>query len=89
MKEIGELAKKYESLSTKITETFYGSPKALKLKQINEAIQQQESEYIAIHGSHDSTVRPLVGELNFPTTPLRELVNIILKLFFNSHKKLC
>ena len=57
MKKIGELANKYESLLTKAeklyltnisfsTSNFYGLPKVHKSKQINEAIQQQNNEYI-------------------------------------------
>ena len=92
MKKIGELANKYESLLTKAeklyltnisfsTSNFYGLPKVHKSKQINEAIQQQNNEYIEIHEPDDLTVRPIVGGPNCPTRPLSQLINIILKLF--------
>ena len=87
MKKIGELANKYESLFTKAkklyltnisfsTSNFYGLPKVHKSKQINEAIQQQNNEYIEIHEPDDLTVRPIVGGPNCPTRPLSQLIDI-------------
>ena len=91
-KKIGELANKYESLLTKVeklyltnisfsTSIFNGLPKVHKSKQINEAIQQQNNEYIEIHEPNNLTVRPIVGGPNCPTRPLSQLINIILKPF--------
>ena len=85
MKKIVELANKYESLLAKAeklyltnisfsTSNFYGLPKVHKSKQINEAIQQQNNEYIEIHEPDDLTVRPTVGGPNWPTRPLSQLV---------------
>ena len=85
MKQIGELVNKYESLLIKTerlyltnisfsTSNFYGLPKVHKSKQINEAIQQQNNEYIEIHEPDDLTVRPIVGGPNWPTRPLSQLV---------------
>ena len=92
MKNIDELANKHESLLTKAeklyltnisfsTSNFYGLPKVHKSKQTNEAIQQQNNEYIEIHEPDDLTVRPIVGGPNCPTRPLSQLIDIILKPF--------
>ena len=59
MKKIAELGNKFESLLTKVeklylanisfsTSNFYGLPKIHKSKQINEAIQQQNNEYMSL-----------------------------------------
>ena len=77
MKKIGELANKYESLLTKAEKlyltnisftanNFFGLPNVHKSKQINEAIHQQNNEYIEIHEPDDLTVRPIVGGPNCP-----------------------
>ena len=92
MKKIGELANIYKSLLTKAeklyltniyfsTSNFYGLGKVHKSKQINEATEQQNNEYIEIHEPDDLTVRPIVGGPNCPTRPFSQLINIILKLF--------
>ena len=92
IKKTSELTNKYESLLTKAeklyltniflsTSNFYGLPKVHKSKQINEAIQQQNNEYIEIHEPDDLTVRPIVGGPNCPTRPLSKLIDIILKPF--------
>ena len=92
MKKIGELTSKYESLLKKAEKlyltnisfslsNFYELPKVHKSKQINEAIQQQNNEYIEIHEPDDLTVRPIVGGPNCPTRPLSQLIDIILKPF--------
>ena len=89
LKKIGELTSKYESILTKAkklyltnisfsTSNFYGLPKVHKSKQINEAIQQQNNEYIEIYEPDSFTVRPIVGEPNCPTRPLSQLIDIIL-----------
>ena len=99
MKKIGELPNKYESLLTKaekfyltsisfLTSNFSRLPKIHKSKQINEAIQQQNTEYSEIQ-PEDLTVRPIVGGPNCPTRTLSHLIDIVLKPFSNSHKKLC
>ena len=89
IKKTSELTKKYESLLTKAeklyltniflsTSNFYGLPKVHKSKQINEAIQQQNNEYIEIYEPDSFTVRPIVGGPNCPTRPLSQLIDIIL-----------
>ena len=81
MKKIGELANKYESLLTEAeklyltnisfsTSNFDGLPKIHQSKQINEAIQHHNNEYIEINEPVDLTVRPIVGGPNCPTRPL-------------------
>ena len=91
-KKIGELANKYESLLKKAeklyltnisfsTSNFYGLRKAHKSKQINKVIQQQNTEYVEIHEPDDLTGRPIVGGPNCPTMSLKQLIDIILKLF--------
>ena len=87
-KKIGEL----ESLLTKaekfdlanisfLTSNFYGLPKVHKSKQITEAIQQRNNEYIEIHEPDDLTVRQIVGGPNCPARLLSHLIDIILKAF--------
>ena len=77
MKKTGELTNNYESVLAKAdklyltnisfsTRKFYGLPKIHKSKQINEAIQQQNNQYIEIHEPDDLTVRPIVGGPNCP-----------------------
>ena len=79
------MVNKYELLLTKVvklyltnisisTSNFYRQPKVHKSKQINEAIQQQNNEYIEIHKPDDLTVKPIVGG---PACPTR----VILKPF--------
>ena len=86
MKQIGEPVNKYESLLIKTerlyltnisfsTSNFYGLPKVHKSKQINEAIQQQNNEYIEIHEPDDLTVRPIVGGPNRSKRPLSQLIS--------------
>ena len=99
MKQIGELGNKYESLLIKTerlyltnisfsTRNFYGLPKVHKSKQINEAIQQQNNEYKAIHEPDDLTGRPIVGGPNCPQRPLSQLIDIILKRFLLHIKRM-
>ena len=63
------------------TSNFYGLPKVHKSKQINEAIHQQNNEYVEIYEPDDLTVRPIVDGPNCPTRPLSQLIDIILKPF--------
>ena len=92
MKKIGELANKYKSLSTKAEKlyltnisfsrsNFFGLPNAHKSKKINEAIEQQNKEYIEIHEPDYLTMRPIAGGPDCPTRPLSQLIDIILKPF--------
>ena len=92
MKKIGELANKYESLLTKAEKlyltkisfsrsNFFGLPKAHKSKEIDEAIQQQNKEYVEIHEPDDLNMRTIVGGPNCPTRPFTQLIDIILKPF--------
>ena len=55
----------------------------VKSKQIFEAIQQQNNEYAEILEPEDLTVRP-----NYPSRPLNQIIDLILKPFFNSHERL-
>ena len=86
------MSKKHDNILTKqekncltkssfSTRNFYGLPKVHKSKQISEAIQNQNDEYIEIFEPSDLTVRPIVGGPNCPTRPLSELIDIILKPF--------
>ena len=88
------MANKYEPLLTKAeklhlfqrnicfsTSNFYRLPKVHKSKQINDAIQPQNNEYIEIHEPDDLTVRPIVGGPNCPTRPFSQLIDITLKAF--------
>ena len=63
------------------TSNIFGLLKVHKSKQINEAIQRQNNEYIEIHEPDDLTVRPVVVGPNCPARPLSQLINIILKPF--------
>ena len=86
IKKIGKFANKYQLLLTKAeklylkntffpTSNFYGLPKLRKSKQISEAIQQQNNEYIEIHEPNNLTVRRRVGRPNCPRRPLSQLIN--------------
>ena len=55
----------------------------VKSKQIFEAIQQQNNEYAEILEPEDLTVRP-----NCPSRFLNQIIDLILKPFFNSHERL-
>ena len=90
IKKTSELTNKYESLLTKAeklyltniflsTSNFYGLPKVHKSKQINEAIQQQNNEYIEIHE------RTKLSHKAFKATYYR----YNFETFFNSYKKIC
>ena len=64
-----------------LSSNFYGLPKVHKYKQINEAIQKQNNEYIEIHEPDDLTAKPIVCGPNCPTRPLSQLIDMILKPF--------
>ena len=64
-----------------MTSYFYGLSKIHKSKQGNEAIQQQNNEYIKIHEPDDLTVRPIAGGPNCLIRPLSQLIDMILKPF--------
>ena len=59
----------------------YRKAKAHKSKQIGEAIQQQNNEYIEIHVLDDLTMRPIIVRPNFPTRPLSQPTFVVLKPF--------
>ena len=93
MKKTGELANKYESLLTKAEQlyltnisfsisNFYGLPKVHKSKQINEAIQQENNEYIKLQKPVDLTLRPIVGRSNCLTRLFSQPIDNF-KTFFN------
>lgn len=90
MKKVCELTEKFDSQLVKkemlfltifsfLMGNFYGLPKVHKIKQIKEAILQQNKEYIELYEPNDLTVRPIVGGPNCPAKPLSELINKILK----------
>lgn len=90
MKKVCELTEKFDSQLVKkemlfltifsfLMGNFYGLSKVYKIKQIKEAILQQNKEYIELYEPNDLTVRPIVGGPNCPAKPLSELIDKILK----------
>lgn len=90
MKKVCELTEKFDSQLVKkemlfltifsfLMGNFYGLSKVHKIKQIKEAILQQNKEYIELYEPNDLTVRPIVGGPNCPAKPLSELIDKILK----------
>lgn len=61
------------------TSNFYGLPKIHKSKYIQNAIKEQQSEYIQIERPKDLPFRPIVAGPNCPTSRLSNLLDIILK----------
>ena len=89
---IEKLVKKYENTLTKQesayltnyvfkTSNFYGIPKVHKSKIINDAIEQQKSEYIETLEPNDLSLRPIVAGPICPTRNLSNLIDILLKPF--------
>ena len=63
------------------TSNFYGLPKTHKSKLIQNAIKEQQKEYVHIIEPSDLKLRPIVGGPICPTRPLRNLIDIPLKPF--------
>ena len=85
------LSKEEQDFLTKFsfsTSKFYDLPKVHKSKIVQEAIQVQNSEYIKIYEPSDLTLRPIFAGQNCPTRRLSNLVDILLKPFFNPYQKL-
>jgi hypothetical protein len=61
------------------TSNFYGLPKIHKSKEINDAVQKQNSDYIKLPPPDDLTMRPIVAGPSSPTHRLSNFVDIILK----------
>ena len=91
MKGIAKIIEKYKDNLTKKekeyltsfsynTSNFYGLPKIRKSNLIQNAIKEQEKEYVHI-GSSDLKLRSIVACSVCPTRPLSNLINILLKPF--------
>lgn len=61
------------------TSYFYGLPKIHKCDEINDAIKNQNSEYIHILKPNTLTFRPIIGGPNSATQRLSHLLDLILK----------
>ena len=60
---------------------FYGTPKIRKSKLIQNAINEQQKEYVHFIEQSDLKLRPIVAGPICPTKPLSNLINILLKPF--------
>ena len=101
MKEIAKIIKKYKDNFTKKekeyltslsynTSNFYGLLKTHKSKLIQNAIKEQQKEYVHIIEPSDLKLRPIVAGPICPTRPLSNLIDILLKTFLlhvKSHGK--
>ena len=63
------------------TSNFYGLPKIHKSKLIQNAMKEQQKEYLHILEPSDLKLRPIVAGPICPTGPLSNLVGILLKPF--------
>ena len=90
MKKIEKLLQKFKEDTTKAekeyihkfswkTSIFYGLPKIHKSKRINEAINEQDAEYIKLRAPNDLKFRPIVAGPLSPTHRLSNFVDLILK----------
>ena len=61
------------------TSNFYGLPKVHKSKQIEAAVQQQNSPFIEIQSPEDLKFRPIVAGPQCPTHRLSHFIDLILK----------
>ena len=93
MKGIGKIIQKCEDNLTKKeneylpstpynTSNFYGLPKTQKSKLIQIAIKEQQNEYVQIIEPSDLKLSPIVAGPICLTTPLSNLIDILLKTFF-------
>ena len=60
---------------------FYGLPKVHKSKLIQNAIKEHQKEYVNIIEPSDLKLRPIVAGPVYPTRPLSNLIDILLKFF--------
>ena len=92
MKWIVKFIKKYKDNLTKKekeyltsfsynTSNFYGLPNIRKSKLIQNAIKEQQKEYVHNIEPSDLKLRPIVAGSIFPTRPLSNLIDILLKPF--------
>ena len=92
MKGIAKIIEKYKDNLTKKekeyltsfsynTSNFYGLPKIHKSKLIQNAIKEQQKEYVHIIEPSDLKLRPIVAGPIRPTRPLSNLIDILLKPF--------
>ena len=92
MKGITKIIEKYKDNLTKKekeylisfsynTSNFYGLPKIHKSKLIQNAIKEQQKEYVHIIEPSDLKLRPIVAGPICPTRPLSNLIDILLKPF--------
>ena len=93
MKGIAKIIEKYKDILSKKekeylisssynTSNFYGLPKIHTSKLIQNAIKEQQKEYAHIIEPSDLKLRPIVAGPIFPTRPLSNLIDIVLKYFF-------
>ena len=92
MKGIAKIIEKYKDNLTKKekeyltsfsynTSNFYGLPKTHKSKLIQNAIKEQQKEYVHIIEPSNLKLRPIVAGPICPTRPLSNLIDILLKPF--------
>ena len=92
MKGIAKIIEKYKDNLTKKekeyltsfsynTSNFYGLPKIHKSKLIQNAIKEQQKEYVHITAPSDLKLRPIVAGPICSTRPLSNLIDILLKPF--------
>ena len=92
MKGIAKIIEKYKDNLTKKekeyltsfsynTSNFYGLPKIHKSKLIQNAIKEQQKEYVHITEPSDLKLRPTVAGPICSTRPLSNLIDILLKPF--------
>ena len=72
--------KEYISVSYN-TSNFCGLPKIHKSKSVQNAIKEQQKEYVHITEPSDLKLRPPVASPICPTRPLSNLIDILLKPF--------
>ena len=95
MKGIAKIIEKYKDNLTKKekeyltsfsynTSNFYGLPKIHKSKLIQNAIKEQQKEYVHIIESSDLKLRPIVAGPICPRRPLSNSVYILLIDILNS-----
>lgn len=87
------LANKYKSILTSKEYTcltkpniirnasFYILPKIHKSDRVNDVIQRQDNVYMQIELPNDLSSRPIVNNINCPTSKLSEMLHILLKPF--------
>ena len=92
MKGIAKIIEKYKYNLTKKKKVyltrfsynrsnFYGLPKIHKSKLIQNAIKEQQKEYVDIIEPPDLKLRPIMAGPIYPTRPLSHLNDILLKPF--------